>query len=447
MNEDKLMQLLNSLDDDLVDKEIDKLLEGVEIDMKSINEQAHKKLNNQYKKANSRKRHFYLAAACLGILSVTTLYARDISEAIMSFFNKTPVYSTIVDGDAYYLKESCTLNEHLTIESIMVSEGKLDMELTSDLSLDKLGDIHIIAKDNPSIVYFPGGYSYEDNKYSFSFMNETEQNYNITPFKEFDFIIAGNTYEVSLDEAVSFDANSKIYTPDTAKISVEGVNIGAKIIDSNGKVNIQLITSFEDEKLKLSRLGKPKEISSHGTFENLGERGTIGSSGSSEVEALYVLDEAGNHYTLDIPKDSKGRPVTLFETNAPKGKALTLKLPAIIASYHEQIDTLQVSIPKEGEILINKEIDFKIQKARVKSIKRTSPTSAEIEFELNTGLNDKINLRSFNFYSTNLQKITAKFNSNKAVMTLVFDEKVAHADLEISYPYFVIDGDWVIDMK
>lgn len=446
MNEDKLMQLLNSLDDDLVEKEIDKLLEGVEIDMKSINERAHNKLNNQYKKVKSRKRHVYLAAACLGILSVTTLYAKDISEAMMSFFNKTPVYSTIVDGKAYYLKESCTLNEHLTIESVMVSEGNLEMELTTDLSLDEVEDIHIIAKDNPNIVYVSGGYSYEENKYSFLFMNETEQNYHIIPFKDFDLVIAGNTYEVSLDEAVSFDADSEIYTLDTEKNNVEGINIGAKIIDNNGKTNIQLITSFEDKKLKLSRLGKPKEISSYWTFENLGERGMTGSSSGSETEAIYVLDEEGNHYPLDIPKDSKGGPVTLFETNAPKGKRLTLKLPAIIAVYHEQIDTLQVSIPEEGEVLINKEIDFKIQKARMKRIKRISPTSVEIELELNTGLNDKINLRSFSFSNMNLKKTTAEFDSNKAVMTIEFNEEVTHADLEISSPEFVIDGDWVIDI-
>lgn len=47
MNEDKLMQLLSNLDDDLVEKEIDKLLEGVEIDMESINKKAHDKLNSE----------------------------------------------------------------------------------------------------------------------------------------------------------------------------------------------------------------------------------------------------------------------------------------------------------------------------------------------------------------------------------------------------------------
>lgn len=451
MNEDKIMQLLSNLDDDLVEKEIDKLLDGVEIDMESINKKAHNKLNNEinneHKKVRIRKKRFYILVACLIILSVTSLYAKDISKAVLSFFNKTPVYDTIVDGEAYYLKDNLKLDEHLTIESLMVSEGNLEMELISDLSLDEFGNIYIMSKDNPDVVYSVGGFSYEDNGYYFSFMNEKEENYHIVPFKDFTFVAAGKTYEVALDTAVSFDIESQIYTANEAQSSEIGVNMGAKLFEKDGKLMVQIITSFEDERLQLAKIGKPQKADAYVEYENLGEKGTRSSSTGLIVDTLYVQDESGENYSLDIPKDAKGRPVTMFETNAPKGKELTLKVPSIVACYPEEIEKLKVSIPKEGEVSINQEIDFGIQKAKVKSIKRLSPTSASIEFELNTALNDKIHLRSLSFYSTDIKKAETKFDANKAIMTLEFDEEIDAVNISVSYPDFVIDGDWMINMN
>ncbi|SNS61661.1 hypothetical protein SAMN05446037_101490 [Anaerovirgula multivorans] len=448
MNEDKLIQLLNSLDDDLVEEEIDKLLEGVEIDMDSINKKAHKKLNNNNKKVKGKKRFLYVAA-CLCFFSITTIYANDISQVVKAFFNKTPIYSTIVDGEAYYLKERYSLDDNIILENVMVSEGNLEMEITTDLSLDELGgiSINVIPKNNPNIVYFPGGYSQEGNEYFFDFMNQTEENYNITPFKDFTLSIAGNSYEVSLEKAKSLDINSKIYASNVAAKGLEGVNIGAKIIEGNDKVNVQLITSFEDKNLKLTNFGKPKETNISLTVENRGEDGLIGSRSSSVTEDLYVFDETGNEYKLEIPQNSKGYPVTIFETNAPNNKDLTLKLPAITASYHETIDSFSLDIPNEGEVNLNKEINFRIQKAIVKNINRISPTSAEIEFQLNTGVNENINISSFHFHSPDMKKMSTEFNGDKAIMTLEFDESLVTTNLEISYPDFVMNGNWIIDMK
>ncbi|AOY74480.1 hypothetical protein BJL90_00015 [Clostridium formicaceticum] len=372
MKEDQLIQLLNSLDDDLVEKEIDRLLEGVEIDMDAINKKAHQKLNNNDKKIKGKKRLLYVAAVCLFLLSITTIYANDISQAIKSFLNKTPIYSTIVDGEAYYLKESYPLNDNITIESIMVSEGNLEMEIVTELNFDdEVAPINIIAKDNSSTVYSVGGYgsfSEDNNKHFLSFMNETEKNYNITPFKEFTLNIAGNSYEISLEKAKSLDLNSKIYASNVTAKGLEGVNIGAKILEEREKLGIQLVASFEDEKLKLLKFGKPKEIKTSSTFENRGEDGLFSSGTSLVTDDLYVFDEIGNEYKLEIPENSKGHPVSIFETNAPKNKALTLKLPAITTFYEETVASLSFGIPNEGEVTLNQEIDLRIQKAIVKML-------------------------------------------------------------------------------
>lgn len=450
MNEDKLIKLLSNMDDDLVEKEIDKLMEGVEIDMDSIKKKAHEKLNNS-KKTRGRKRLPYVVAACICLLTITTVYADDISEVIKSFLNKTPIYSTIVDGEAYYLKEEYKLDEDIKIKSVMVSEGNLEMELNSHLNNSELGDINIIPKNSPNTIYYPGGYSEEEgnnvNEYFFHFMNKTENNYNIKPFKDFELKIAGKTYEVSLEEAKSLDSNDEIYTANTSKDNIEGVNIGAKVTQGSEKLNVQLIASFKDENLKLSRFGKPTEMKVISTFVDLGENGTMGSSTGNKIDSIYVFDEKNNKYELKIPKDAKGRPVTVFETDAPKDKNLVLKLPSIITSYHESIDSMSLDIPDEGQVSIDREIDFKIQKAIVKNISRTSPTSAKIEFDLNINGDKNINIRSFHFHSDNIKKISTEFSSDKAVMNLEFDKDVNTANIDISYPEFMMNGDWVIDLK
>lgn len=447
MNEDKLIELLSNFDDDLVEKEVDKLLEGVEIDMDLINKKAHQKLNSNNKKGKHKKRYPYIAVACACLLCITTAYADDISEAIKVFFNKTTIYSTIVDGDAYYLKEGYNLNDDIKIESVMVSEGNLKMELTTHLSLTELGELNIIPENNSSTVYYPGGYSQEEDEYFFLFMNKTKDDYNIKPFKDFEFVIAGNSYDVSLEKAKSLDVNNQIYTSDTTANNINGVNIGAKIIDENEKLNIQVITGFEDKDLKLARLGKPTEIKASYTTENLDEGGIISRSSNNEVDDFYVFDEMNNQYKLEIPQDSKGRPVTIFETDAPKDKRLILKLPAIIALYKKTIDSFSINIPDEGEVTLNKEIDFTIQKAVIKNIKRISPTSAEIEVELNTDGDENIDIRSFNLYSPDIKKMFAEFNGNKGIINLEFDEKLDTTNFEISYPQFVMNGDWVINMN
>ncbi|QZY54956.1 hypothetical protein [Crassaminicella profunda] len=444
MNEDKMIEFLSNLDDDLIEKEVDKLLEGVEIDMDHIKKKACDKLNKSNKKVKRKKRFPYVVAACVCLLSMSIVYADDISQAIKSFMNKTPVYSTIVDGDAYYLKENYPLNKDIQIKSLMFSEGNLEMEITSKLSKDELGEISIIPKNDDHTVYVPGGYSEEGNEYFFSFANKTENNYNIKPVKDFQLIIAGNNYDISLEKAKNLELNKEIYT---AENNIKGVNIGAKRFYKNEKLNVQFITSFEDNDLKLNRLGKPTEVKAAFTTENRGSDGIMGSSSSNRVEDLYVLDEMNNKYKLEIPKDSKGRPITIFETNAPKDKNLTLKLPAIIAAYEKTMDSFELNIPKEGELSLNKEVDFNIQKAVLKKIKRTSPTSAQVEFELNTDGNENIHIRSFDFYSHDVKKIAGEFNGDQVIINLEFDKDMDATNVEIAYPEFIMNGNWVINMK
>ncbi len=178
MNEDKMITMLRNIDDDLIEKEIDVLMDGVECDMESINRKAHQKLDKYNRKAKLRKRLPYAAAVFLCLICINTAYADEISQAVKSFFNKTPVYSTMVDGKAYYLKSSLVLDDNLTIDSIIVSEGKIEMECTSKLNGGVLQAMIIIPKDVPDAQYIPDGVGvigvYSEggtNKYFLGFVN------------------------------------------------------------------------------------------------------------------------------------------------------------------------------------------------------------------------------------------------------------------------------------
>ncbi|GBF33405.1 hypothetical protein DCCM_2506 [Desulfocucumis palustris] len=446
MNEEKMIAMLGNLDDDLIEKEIDKLMDGVEFNMESINRKAHKKLAQHNRRTKFRKHLPYVAAVCACFIFINTVYAGEISDVIKSFFNKTPVYSTMVDGNAYYLKNSLKLDDNISIDSFMVSDGRLDMEITSKLGIDVLKDMKIVPEEDPDALYIMGGYSEDgNNKYSFSLMNGKENNYSIKPFGAFDMTIHGKVYPVTLDKAKSLDGTQKLYAGSSPH-KTDKVNVGANSIENNGKIGVQLIASFKDKDMKLSAFGKPADQIFKLTFENT-DNGMLSSSTRSRTDDIYLSDTAGNKYRLEIPADAKVAPVTTFETNAPKGSEFTLKLPALTASYHKTMDSFTLNIPTAGEVNINRQIDLSAQSVVVKSIKRVSPTAAVVEFNLNTGADKNVSVKSFMVFSKNVKKILSEFNGDKAVMTMEFNKDVDTADIEISWPEFVINGDWTINMK
>lgn len=447
MNEDKMIAMLSNLDDDLLAKEIDNLMDGVECDMESINRKAHQKLEKHSRKAKLRKRLSYAAAVCACFICINTVYADEISTAVKSFFNKTPVYSTMVDGRAYYLNDSLVLDDKLALTSFMVADGRLDMEFTSKLGINVLKDMKIVPKDAPNTEYVMGGYSEEGDKYTFSFMNGKEDNYNIKPFQTFNLVVGGKTYVVDLDAAKSFDGTEKLATSEATSNKIDMVTIGANSIENNGKQAVQLIASFKDKDMKLTAFGNPADATIKAGFENLGQQGISSYSNRLRTEDIYATDKSGIKHKLSIPADAKARPITTFETGAPKDSQLTINLPALLATYEKSVDSFTIDIPKDNQKIINRSVNLFAQKAVIKSIKRISPTSAELVWQLNTGTEKYVSIRSFHVSSKNIKKVSSEFTGDKAVMTLEFDKDVNTADLNISWPHFVMRGNWTINLK
>jgi hypothetical protein len=310
-----------------------------------------------------------------------------------------------------------------------------------------LADMKIVPKDAPDTQYVMGGYSQDGDGYFFSFMNGKEDNYNIKPFQAFDMMVGDKIYSVTLERAKSLDATQKLAEGEATSHKIDLVRVGANSIEVNGKQAVQLIASFKDKDMKLNAFGEPTDKTFQSTFENLGKKGLITSSTAARTQAIYATDENGVNHKLEVPADATAAPVTTFITGVPKDARLTVELPALLARYEKTVDRLSISIPKEGEEILNRDMDMFAQKAVLKSITRLSPTSARFVFQLNTGAEQYVQIRSFNVYSQDIKKISSEFSGDTAVMTLEFDQGADVADLEISWPEFVINGNWTINLK
>ncbi|MEN6351182.1 MAG: hypothetical protein ABFD08_17535 [Syntrophomonas sp.] len=449
MNEDKLLILLSSLDDDLEEQEIEKIMEGVDCNMESVREKALQKLGKHNKKANLKRRLSYVAAVCVCFIGFNAVvYADEISETIKTFFNKTPVYSTMVDGSAYYLPERLVLDDDMAIDSFMVSEGRMEMEFTSRLSEEVLCDMKIVPQNDPDALYVMGGYSEEgDNKYSFLLMNGKEKDDSIKPFNKFDMIVGDKTYSVALEKAQSLDGTQKLSESEPAANQTGLVSIGANSIEKDGQQAVQLIASFKNKDMKLNAFGEPVDKTFESTVENRGKDGIVSHSSGARTEAIYATDEKGIKHKLEKPLDAKAFPVTTFMTGAAQGSKLSIQLPALTATYPKKVDSLSINIPGQGEETLNREFDLIAQKAVLKSVTRLSPTTAKLVFQLNTGAEKNVKIRSFNMYSQGVKKISSEFSGDTAVTTLEFQNNINTANLDISWPEFVMNGNWTINLK
>ena len=88
-----------------------------------------------------------------------------------------------------------------------------------------------------------------------------------------------------------------------------------------------------------------------------------------------------------------------------------------------------------------------LRKAVLKSVQRLAPTSAKLAFQLNTGTDKNVQIISFQADSKDIKKISSEFKGDMAVITLKFNKNVNTSNLEISWPEFVMNGNWTINLK
>lgn len=438
MNEKQIQTLMQNLDNDLLAKELDDLMSDVEVDLESISQKAFTKLNKQRIKMR-RKRFYPLVAACLiTVIGISNAYAADISDFVRSFFNQRAIYSTVTDGSAYYLESPLQLDKESKLENVIFTKDKLDMNLTFPLTEDKPPKISVATPNGK--IYKPGGYSYDNNCLLLSFWNEAEQNYVFSPTKELKLMIGEKSYSIHLAEGAPVVGSGQIIPAEQTDIS--WVNVGYKKNDRG----VQILTSFTDKDLKLVGIGEPAQKIVTQKFKN--ENGIISSGTSSMAKPLLGYDKDKNVYTYNQAKNAVGRPVTQFETQTPVHKEIELKIPSLVVGYEKDFADIDVAIPKlNEEKRIDKEIDLKLQKIILQSIKRTSATTAELKFALNTGDTAGVAVQEVSLYSKDVQSGDSIWQGDVCTMRISFNEKLKDAKFNVSWPHFVVNGNWNLKIK
>jgi len=442
MTENQIQTLMQNLDNDLLAKELDDLMSDLEVDQDSITQKAFNKLNKEQIKMKmkmKRKRIYPIVAACLIMfIGVSNAYAGEISDFVRSFFNQRAIYSTVIDGSAYYLESPLQLDKESKLENVIFAKDKLEMNLTFPSTEDKLPEISVAAENGK--IYKPGGYSYENDRLVLSFWNETEQNYVFSPSKELKLMIGDKSYSIHLAEGAPVVGSGEIKSAEQTDIG--WVNVGYQ----KSNQGVQILTSFTDKDLKLRGIGEPTQKTVTEMFKN--ENGIISSGTSSMTNPLLGYDKDKNVYTYNQVKNAVGRPITQFESQAPADKEIELKIPSLLVGYEKDFGNVDVAIPGlNEEKTIDREIDLKLQKVILESIKRTSATTAELKFALNTGNIAGVRVREVDLYSKDVQRADSTWQGDVCTMRISFDEKLKDAKFNVGWPEFVVNGNWTLKIK
>jgi hypothetical protein len=438
MTEKQIQTLMQNLDNDLLAKELDDLTSGLEIDLDSITKKAFTKLNKRRLKMKRKRIYPLVAASLIAVIGISNAYAAEISDFVGSFFNQRAIYSTVVDGSAYYLESPLQLDKESKLENVIFTKDKLEMSLTLTLTEDKPPEISVATANGK--IYKPGGYGYDNNRLQLSFWNEAGHNYVFSPTKELKLTIGEKSYSIHLAEGAPVVGSGEIKPAEQTDIG--WINVGYKKIDQG----VQILTSFTDKDLKLVGIGEPVQKTVTRMFKN--EKGIVTSGTSSMTKPLLGYDKDKNIYTYNRAKNAVGRPVTQFESQAPADKEIELKIPGLLVGYEKDFGNFDVAIPGlNEEKRIDREIDLKLQKIILQSIKRTSATTAELKFALNTGDTAKVAVQEVSLYSKDVQSGDSVWQGDICTMRISFAEKLKNAEFNVSWPRFVVNGDWILRIK
>jgi hypothetical protein len=132
MDEKQMARLISTIDNELFIQELDGVMDemNLEIDMESIAEKARWKLRKEQQRVKLQRRKILavIAASLVLVLGAGTVYAAEISAFIQSLLGKTGVYSTVVDGSAYYLESPIALEDGHSLTQVVLTEKELALQ-------------------------------------------------------------------------------------------------------------------------------------------------------------------------------------------------------------------------------------------------------------------------------------------------------------------------------
>lgn len=423
MDDRMISELMSNLDNDLILQELDQTMTDIYIDVESIAQKVHWKL--QKGKKNMKKQRLKLisivAAALIVACGGMAAYASEISAFIQSLMNKTGVYGTVVDGQTYYLAKPLDLENGNQLNQAMFNKNELQIQV--ELVDGKYSDVKICI-DGTEMK--PNGM--EGNNLFF---------YDVKPTSQFDLILTGKNYPVQLTSSESIVAGSEISEVQAGAIS--WISMGYKKIDGG----IQLLATVDDPSAKIVFYKTPSKDTVKQTSNNQG----ISNSNREDFLPILGYDQDGNAYEFHADPSDMGHPLTKYTTNAPAGKSLTVKLPSIVVAT-EKSTNLKVTIPTTNEkINPSQSIDLGLQKMQLESIERTSDTTAKLRFTLNTG--DQENVRIWEAYLASPTAVSTEslWENGTCIMDVTFTSDTTELNWLIENPTFIVDGNWTLNVQ
>lgn len=420
MNEKEMRGMMRNLDGEFLERELDVVMDGIEVDVESILDKSVAKLEKEQKKMKKSRWIPIVAAAVCVVVGTSAAYASEISDFVKSFFDQSTPYSTVVDGTAYYLEAPVKLSAGGTLNAALFASDQLELALDAEFTGIKVNI---------------GGTEYEAGGYSEGPKGKELYFYEIPAAPEFTLVLDGKSQTISLTRADSAVDNGEIQPE--SQTPVDWVNMGYKMTGGG----VRIFTSFDDGKIQLVSIGCPEVEDVTGSFENRAD-GSMGSSTSPLPLPLYGYDVSGKAYEYATDPDDMGRPLTVFYSDAPSDENIILKIPSIVVGY-DKAHSLDISLPSVGETdSLGKDLDFGLESMRLDTVERTSGTTARLTFTLDTGSRQEVSFRNANLYSSDLNSGNMTWKDGVCVMEIEFDSNLDSFALGMSYPTFVVDGDW-----
>lgn len=425
MDESRIDQLISNLDNDLILSELDGLMGEIDVDFDSISQKAHWKMRKGQREMKYRKRKAaaVAVASLVAVCGITTAYASEISSFIQSLTGKTGVYSTVVDGSAYYLQAPLALGDGQSLTSAMMAGNELELRIKAD------------PKNRPEVKAVLGGKEVSPD----GFMGEEDGMslffYEVAPATQFDLIVGEKTYPVTLAASSSIVGDGEIFEAEANGIG--WISMGGKRTE-NG---VQLLTSFADDGVELVSLVVPQKDRVTQSYH--------GNSGHTNREELQPLSgRAANGKTQEYRYDPNdmGRPLTVFTPASPVTGPISIEVPGIVVTNGKKT-TLDVALPAIGEEkALSQTVDLGLQKMTLKGVKRTSATTASVTFDLNTGNQEEVRIWHA-ILRPGAGSAELLWENGVCTVNASFDQSEDSLKLSLDDPQFIVDGNWVINLK
>lgn len=457
MDEQRIMELFEQLDQDLVESEVDELMKEIEYDSEAIKEKALGKVMQLNKKRAliSKIVKLTTVAACVSIALTSFVFREDISAAFKGFFHQRSVGTGVVEGDGYELEKPIKLSEDILIKSAFAFKDTIEIDIETDLTLKELDPIQLIAHNNDGdngeekVYYEATGYSEIDKGFHFLFAKD-EINTSILVQSSYTLVLAGKNYDIQLEQGEEIQVGEEIDMEMENKEDplLKGIHLAYRELPNEENLqSFQILVDFEDDKTELLSIGMPSILEAVGGLEYSNEGGIISWGTSGITDPLMAYDTKDNMYevqyyeqTVSLPRQS----YYIEAGNGEVGKIKEIRVPAILTTCKVEKQQTEVKLPKAGALTVDEEVDLGLESMKIKEIERVDGTTINMTILNNTQKLQNVWIRSVQVDSGDIRKMECQFTREEAKIIIELKDNVEVLKLDFYNPEYIWEGNWTV---